>query len=100
MVSTRQALTVDVRARGTGWSSTRVRTGGEARSWASLSRVRAMAHERRRSGFAPGLIGVAFPGAPRRPVWQVVRVVGDTQRRPGGREKRGRRAGTARDDRQ
>ncbi len=33
--------------------------------------------------------GVPFSGAGRRPVWRVARVVGDTQRRPGGREKRG-----------
>jgi len=35
--------------------------------------------------------------APRRPVWRVARVVGDTQRRPGGREKRGRWASAVRD---
>jgi len=36
--------------------------------------------------------GVTFSGAPQRPVWRVARVVGDTQRRPGGCEKGKRRA--------
>jgi len=44
--------------------------------------------------------GVTFSGALRRPVWCVARVVGDTQRRPGGREKRGQRSSPARTDRQ
>jgi len=34
--------------------------------------------------------GVTFSGAPQRPVWCVAHVVGDTQRRPSGREKWGR----------
>jgi len=68
-------LSVDPRERG-------------ARVWASLPRVRA-AHERRRRDRATGLPGVAVSGALRRPMLCVARVVGDTQRRPGGREKRG-----------
>jgi len=98
MVSTRLALTAGVSAAETSGSSTRVSTG--ARSRASRLRVQATADARRRTALAVGLTRVAFPGGLRRPVWRVVCVVGDTQRRPGDREKRGGRASAARHDRQ